>query len=993
MAGKFLRCILVLCFIASSFSLKAEQADLSRVSIRLSDWIANNTQTLNRAKIGIRLASEFDIVAFDKQLYRENISLENRTRLVINKLQAEAQEKQPDVINWLRLLPGVDLSQLEAYWVDNLLFIEASANAIVQMSLNPAIDFIDINADLAWDEPVEVNLNVMDNGKTSSVGGHEPGHDAIGAPTMWSMGYTGRGRIAMGIDTGVDPSHPALGYKWQGNFKPASQSWYDSGGAYGSPQDCGSSSHGTHTMGTMVGLDPNTNDTIGVAPGGRWIASPGICSGNSTSARINAFQWSMNPDSDINTTSDMPDAICNSWYDPNTSNECNGLYKQTFDAVEAVGVAIVFSAGNSGPSAGTITQPKNINNDTTSVFCVGSTAKTAPYTISGFSSRGPSTCGGSGSLLIKPEVCAPGASVRSSTGSSGYGNLSGTSMAAPHVCGAILLLKEAFPGLTGRQVKMALYMSATDLGATGEDDTYGMGIINVPNAFAYLIAQGHTPATYAVDAAAMAITSPTPATCDNDVTAEIVIQNDGTTPLTSLTIDYRFFLSPLSTFSWTGNIMPGNSTVITLPLTTLSDGYYNLEVYLSNPNGTVDERPYNDCIFMSFNIQGAANVVGDTLLACPGPANLSVTNFPLGGTVYWYDAMAGGNQVANGPTVNPVVSTTTTYYAENINLDDAGPADNSFGTGGFFTNDARFILFDAYKDFKLKSVYVYADGAGNRNIQLRTNTGAVVDQVTLNLVDGGQRITLDFDVPPGTDHELAINGTVDLYRNNGGVSYPYTVPGVVSITRSNAGTPANFYYYFYDWEVEHISGCGRTPITVQVTGNGSVAAIAQSATQLDLSISGMVNFTDNSSPAATSWFWDFGDGNTSMMQNPAHTYTQVGTFNVMFIANPGSTCADTTYSSIEVVDNTVDLDIAKGQSLEIYPNPSQGQVRIRLVQGVEVPVTFSLYNVLGAKVAEFKVDAASEMVVPMDLSEFGSGTYFLKVQSDAVQVVRRVVKR
>jgi len=993
MVGNALRSLLALCLLFASITLNAQQADLSRMSIRLSDWVAHNTQTLSRAKVGIRLTSDFDIVAFDKQLYQENILLEDRTRLVIQKLQSEAQEKQPSVVNWLRLLPGIDLSNLQAFWVDNLLFFEASAPAIVEMSLNPAIDFIDFNADLAWDEPVEVDLNVLDHGKTSSVGGHEPGHDAIGAPAMWAMGYTGRGRIAMGIDTGVDPGHPSLSYKWQGNFKPASQSWYDSGGAYGSPQDCGSSSHGTHTMGTMVGLDPNTNDTIGVAPGARWIASPGICSGNSTSARIDAFQWAMNPDSDVNTTADMPDAICNSWFDPNTSNECNGLYKQTFDAVEAVGVAVVFSAGNSGPGASTITQPKNINNDTTSVFCVGSTAKTAPYTISNFSSRGPSTCGSNGSLLIKPEVVAPGASVRSATGTNGYGNLSGTSMAAPHVCGAIILLKEAFPFLTGRQVKMALYMSATDLGAAGEDDTYGMGIINVPAAYNYLIAQGHTPAAYAVDAAAIAVNSPTPTTCDNDIEAEIVIQNDGTTPLTSLTIDYRFFLSPLSTFSWTGNIMPGNSAVVTLPLTNLPDGFYNLEVYISNPNGTVDERPYNDCFFLSFNIQSAANVTGDTLLACPGTANLSVSNTPLGGNVYWFDAMSGGNQVATGPSISPVVTTTTTYYAENVNEEEVGPADNNIGSGGFFTNDARFILFDAFKDFRLKSVYVYANGAGNRNIQLRSNTGAVLDQTTLNLVDGGQRITLDFDVPPGTDYELAVNGTVDLYRNNGGVSYPYTEPGVVSITRSNANTPANFYYYFYDWEVEHISGCGRTPITVQVTGNGSVAALTQSATQVDLAISGTVNFTDNSTPAATSWFWDFGDGNNSMMQNPSHTYTQTGIYNVMFIANPGSSCSDTTFASIEVVDNTVDLDIAKGQSLELYPNPSQDRIQIHLVQGVDVPVRFSLFNVLGAKIAEVEVDGSNEMTIPMDLSEFGSGTYFLKVESDAVQVVRRVVKR
>ncbi|NIV72239.1 MAG: S8 family serine peptidase, partial [Calditrichae bacterium] len=105
------------------------------------------------------------------------------------------------------------------------------------------------------------------------------------------------------------------------------------------------------------------------------------------------------------------------------------------------------------------------------------------FPIASFSSRGPSTCGGTGSLLIKPEACAPGVSVRSSQFNNQYGTLSGTSMACPHVVGAIALLKQAFPQFTGHQLKLALYNSAQDLGASGEDNTYGMGIIDVYAAF------------------------------------------------------------------------------------------------------------------------------------------------------------------------------------------------------------------------------------------------------------------------------------------------------------------------------------------------------------------------------------------------------------------------------------------------------------------------------------------------------------------------------
>ncbi len=192
------------------------------------------------------------------------------------------------------------------------------------------------------------------------------------------------------------------------------------------------------------------------------------------------------------TITDMPDAVSNSWYDPDVTNECAGIYKTVLDAVEAAGIAIVFSAGNNGPGASTITKPKNLSTDEVNVFCVAN-INGASYLggnmnpISNTSSRGPSLCGGTGSLLFKPEVSAPGTSVRSSVPGGGYGLKSGTSMASPHVAGAIALLREAFPTLTGWEVKMALYNTAIDLGTQGEDNTYGRGLINILAAYNMLL--------------------------------------------------------------------------------------------------------------------------------------------------------------------------------------------------------------------------------------------------------------------------------------------------------------------------------------------------------------------------------------------------------------------------------------------------------------------------------------------------------------------------
>ena len=66
-------------------------------------------------------------------------------------------------------------------------------------------------------------------------------------------------------------------------------------------------------------------------------------------------------------------------------------------------------------------------------------------------------------------------------------------MASPHTCGAVMLLKEAFPYLNGYDFKMALYNTCTDLGEVGEDNVFGQGLINVWAAYNYLIGQGNVP--------------------------------------------------------------------------------------------------------------------------------------------------------------------------------------------------------------------------------------------------------------------------------------------------------------------------------------------------------------------------------------------------------------------------------------------------------------------------------------------------------------------
>ena len=500
-------------------------------------------------KVLVLLRDQVNVIEMDERFYIENVSIQQRVYELITALKDKAQKTQINLLDYLNQKTEQGrVFRYESFWISNLIMVEAKVDVINEIMLRLDVSQMDLDAMLELDKPVEVIHGVEG---TESV---EPGIKIVNSHLLWAMGITGEGRLVMGIDTGVQLQHPALQYKWRGNFVPHNQAWFDP--AYGTttPNDC--NYHGSHTMGTMVGRSTTTADTVGVAIDAQWIASNSLCGGGShTSRSIAAFQWALDPDGNPSTINDMPDVISNSWYDPDVTNECSGIYKTTLDAVEAAGIAVVFSAGNAGPGVSTITKPKNINTNTVNVFCVaninGATwlgGSNDP--IANSSSRGPSVCGGSGSELIKPEVSAPGTSVRSCNSSGGYTSATGTSMAAPHVAGAVALLKQAFPNLTGKQILEALYNTARDLGTAGEDNTYGMGLIDVYAAFLSLGTPDLTPPDPIVN---LSVIEPT----SNSLTLQWTVPYDSSTNGVT-NYDIRYSLTPIIDENTFNNATPLN---------------------------------------------------------------------------------------------------------------------------------------------------------------------------------------------------------------------------------------------------------------------------------------------------------------------------------------------------------------------------------------------------------------------------------------------------
>lgn len=449
---------LLLTTVALSQSFAAPTS-LEEASAKIEEGLLEQAEAEGSAAYLVYLNAEADLsAAYDIDDWSE------RGAYVVDTLQATAKRSQAGLLRFLDAQKAAGaVSHIQPFFIDNVVLVNSDAATISSVAARPEVVSIRGENIFTIPEPRR-----DDNG----IAALEWGVELVNADDVWNdFGTMGEGVVVANIDTGADTDHPALqnSYRgWNGSSYDHDYNFYDPAGVCGG-SPCDNNDHGSHTMGTMVGDDGGTNQ-IGVAPGATWIAAKG-CESNfcSEASLLGSAEWLLAPcefgdapGAPSCSSDERPHLINNSW----GGGGGDPWYQASVDAWLAADIFPIFSAGNSGPGAGTIGTPGDYCN----VLGVGATD--INDSVAGFSSRGP---GNFSECLDKPDVSAPGAGVRSSVDGGGYASFSGTSMAAPHVAGCLALMRSVDPAMSFEDMYDILISTGVDLGDTGFDNNYGYG--------------------------------------------------------------------------------------------------------------------------------------------------------------------------------------------------------------------------------------------------------------------------------------------------------------------------------------------------------------------------------------------------------------------------------------------------------------------------------------------------------------------------------------
>lgn len=279
--------------------------------------------------------------------------------------------------------------------------------------------------------------------------------------------------------------------------------------------------------------------------------------------------------------------------------------------------------------------------------------------------------------------------------------------------------------------------------------------------------------------------------------------------------------------------------------------------------------------------------------------------------------------------------------------------------------------------------YLWSTGATTAQICVGTSGSYAVTCTDANNCSGSDTLTLTVAAPVvvnlGPDRDICTGDSACLSAGSGGVAYLWSTGSTdSSICISVAG--------MYSVVCTATNGCTGSDSLNLTVSSAPAAAIAA----CDTSGCPTIVFADGSTGGAQSWLWNFGDGNSSTAQNPAHTYTQPGNYSISLTIQ--NSCGSDSVTKTLDVQCFVGMDELLSGAIRVYPNPTSGRFKVDFGDLQPAHAALRVFALSGKRVLERSLEnLAAGHVESVQLPDLSEGMYYLRIEADGGQVMHRLM--
>lgn len=440
------------------------------------------------------------------------------------------------------------------------------------------------------------------------------------------------------------------------------------------------------------------------------------------------------------------------------------------------------------------------------------------------------------------------------------------------------------------------------------------------------------------------------------------------------------------------------------------DGFTSTETdpvhnYLAN--GT-----YNVCLTVA-NIAGSdthcENIIIDSYLAptayfvYSGDPTVTFTDLSTGGPTSWSWNFDDGftstlqnpvhNYIANG--VYNVCLTSTNAIGSNTTCQDVTIDSYVVPVVDFsYTGDPTVTFTDLSTNAPTSWSWDFDDGG----------TSTLQNPVHIFPANGSYDVCLTATNPTGSGTNCKVV-IIDGYLAPTAL-FDYSGDPTVNFTDLSTNTPNSWFWNFGDGAFSSLENPSHTfaengtyNVCLTVSNPGGVdegcedvviangAAAPEALFEINTTNTLSVNFIDNSTNAPTDWFWEFGDGSVSGIQNPTHVYASFDFYEVCLTASNG-VGSDSTCMSFELSNGVNNIVL---NQIHVYPNPATDYITIDYANSENAAI--SILNVLGQDVnIGGKNIIQNGSTLQINVGNLPSGNYLINIKQDNTLYVGKFFK-